>query len=125
MKDKMNCVIVDDDDFAIDVIKDYMDDLPHLHLLKSYTRPLEALSEIPSKVRPDIIFMNVQMPGITGIQLAEALKEGPYHIIFVTGHSEHYMQCLGISAEECLLKPFSSKRFIELVMKITSNFKVF
>lgn len=121
MTSAINCVVIDDDQFAIDIITDYISEIPLLHLQKSYTSSVRALSELSSGKRPEILFMDIDMPDISGLQLAAQLEDKANHIIFTTSHPEHAVAAFDVGAKHYLLKPFELGRFMEVVMKVTSK----
>jgi two-component system LytT family response regulator len=121
MNQRINCVIIDDDQYAIDIISDYIEEIPNLYLQKSYTSSLQALTALSTGIRPDLVFMDIDMPGLTGIQLARQLEGKIDHIIFTTSHSEHAIAAFDVGAKHYLLKPFDLGRFVEVVMKVTAK----
>jgi DNA-binding LytR/AlgR family response regulator len=124
MNQRINCVIIDDDQYAIDIISDYIEEIPNLYLQKSYTSSLQALTALSIDKKPDLVFMDIDMPGLTGIQLARQLEGKIDHIIFTTSHSEHAIAAFDVGAKHYLLKPFNLARFVEIVMKVTAKNKV-
>jgi two-component system LytT family response regulator len=121
MTSTINCVVIDDDQFAIDIISDYIAEIPRLHLQKSFTSSVRALSELATGIRPEILFMDIDMPDISGLQLAGQLEDRADHIIFTTSHPEHAIASFDVGAKHYLLKPFELGRFTEVVMKVTSK----
>jgi two-component system LytT family response regulator len=123
MNQKINCVIIDDDQYAIDIICDYIKEIPKLCLTKSYTSSIKALSDLSTGMRPEIVFIDFDMPDLNGMQLARQLEGIVDHIIFTTSHAEHAIAAFDVGAKHYLLKPFDLGKFVEVVMKVTSRNK--
>ncbi|MDR1356419.1 MAG: LytTR family DNA-binding domain-containing protein [Tannerellaceae bacterium] len=106
----MKCIAVDDEPLALKIISRYCDQAPSLRLMAAYTDPLEGLSAIRS-MEPDLLFLDIRMPDISGIDLAGALKEDAL-IIFTTAHREYAVEGFELNVVDYLLKPFGFDRFL-------------
>lgn len=121
MKNIINCVIIDDDPFAIKVITNHIAEIPRLQILQTYTNPIKALSEINSlKIKPDLIFLDIDMPGLSGINFAESVRHSFPNIIFTTAFAKYALKAFDLRAKHYLLKPidlatFSQKVYIVLL----------
>lgn len=115
------CVIVDDEPPAIRLLEKYVDKVSFLTLKKTFTKPLEALSFIESN-KIDLVFLDIQMPEITGIQLSKIINDD-VHIIFTTAYPDFAIESYNVSAIDYLLKPIEFERFYQAVKKITSKEK--
>jgi len=111
--DKIKCLIVDDEDLAIDVIEEYIGRIDFLHLEAKCGSAIEAL-QILSNTKIDLLFLDIQMPGLTGIQLLRNLYNPPA-VIFTTAYSEYAIEGFELEALDYLLKPISFERFIKAV----------
>ena len=69
------CIIIDDESFAIDWLKNYINSVPNFHLVKSYTDPMEALIEIVNGSMVDLILLDINMPKVTGIDLSKEIRQ--------------------------------------------------
>lgn len=112
---KLKCIIIDDEQHAIDGLKSYMDTLPNLELVESYTDSLLALKEISLGENVDLIFMDVDMPRVSGIELSKAIRHKTSKLIFTTAHSEYAFEAFEINANAFLLKPYTLARFVETI----------
>ena len=83
----ISCIAIDDDPHSLESLMAYMNKLPDLELVQSFTEPLEALAEISDANPVDIIFMDVEMPSLSGIELAGLLRRKTKHLIFTTAHA--------------------------------------
>lgn len=111
----IRCVAVDDEPRALEILKSFADRVPFLKIEAACTDPLEAFSIIKN-IKPDLLFLDIQMPEITGIRLAEEVDRPPY-IIFVTAFSKYAVEGFNLDALDFLLKPYSFDRFFKAVTK--------
>ncbi|MDR0572619.1 MAG: LytTR family DNA-binding domain-containing protein [Tannerella sp.] len=106
----MKCIAIDDEPLALKIIEQYCDRTPSLRLLGAYVDPLEGLSYIRS-LQPDLLFLDIRMPDISGVDLAGALKEDAL-IIFTTAYREYAVEGFELNVVDYLLKPFGFDRFL-------------
>lgn len=111
----MNCVAIDDEPLALDVIKLHLQKIPFARLEGVFTDGFKALEYIHSH-QVDLIFMDISMPDVTGLQLSRILKDGPM-IIFTTAFSKHAVESYELSAIDYLLKPIEFERFFAAANK--------
>lgn len=114
---KINCLVVDDEELARDLLENYIGRLPHLALLGKCRDPFEALNVLSSQ-QVDLLFLDIQMPGMTGMEFMRTLKNKPL-VIFTTAYSEFAIESYNVDATDYLLKPFSFERFVQAVNKAT------
>jgi two-component SAPR family response regulator len=111
------CIIVDDQTEAVVLIKDHVTKIPSLSLLLATTEPVEALAFL-DKNKPDIIFLDIEMPGITGIEFIENNKarwgNNMPKVVFTTGYSNYALSGYEHGVKDYLLKPVSFIRFKKL-----------
>ena len=119
----LNCIIVDDELASIEIISDYIAETEGLKLLKAITKPSEVLSLFAGGVKPDITFLDIQMPGINGLDLAEIIK-GDTAIVFITSHPQYAVKSYEQEAFDYLMKPISYKRFLQAVSKVQKRLTV-
>ncbi len=112
---RLRCIAIDDEPFALKMLEDYCCRVPFLELLKAFNNPFEALAYLNHN-KPDLIFMDIHMPGISGIQLAKKTENKPL-IIFTTAHSKYAVDSYELNAIDYLLKPFDFERFFKAVSK--------
>ena len=113
---EFTCIIVDDEPPAIRLLEKYVDKVPFLKLEKTFTKSLQALSFIESNL-VDIVFLDIQMPEITGIQLSKIINK-KVQIIFTTAYPEFALESYDVSAIDYLLKPIEFERFYQAVKKV-------
>lgn len=116
-------IIIDDQERAIENIKKYVAQYAGgLVVVKTYSEPLLALKEISQmKEKVDLVFMDVDMPLMTGVELANAIRHKIDKLIFTTAHSEYAFDAYESNAEAFLLKPISFAKFAEKVSRVLSE----
>jgi two-component system, LytTR family, response regulator len=115
----MTCLIVEDEPLARALMTQYVAKVPSLDLVKACANPLEAI-EILRGTHIDILFLDVQMPEITGITLLKVLQKKPY-IILTTAYSEYALEGYELDVMDYLLKPITFERFLKAVEKATQR----
>ncbi|NQX55966.1 response regulator transcription factor [Pedobacter panaciterrae] len=113
--DRVNCLIVDDEPIARDIIKTYCSHLDYLNVVASCGNALEAKAVL-QKQKIDILFLDINMPIMDGISFVKTMKDQP-QIIFTTAYKEFAVDAFDLAACDYLLKPFSFDRFIIAVDK--------
>ena len=113
---KINCIAIDDEPLALDIIREYCSKVSFLNLLKTFDNAVESIDYIRSE-KIDLIFLDIQMEELTGIQLLNALKTRPY-VIFTTAYERYAIQGFELDVVDYMLKPISFERFIKGVNKV-------
>lgn len=111
----IKCLIVDDEQHAIDVLIHYISQTPHLQLEGSTTNPIEGLQIIATQ-NIDLVFLDVQMPELTGIDFIRAIN-GKAKVILTTAYSEFALEGYDLDVVDYLLKPIRLPRFLTAVQK--------
>ncbi|MDF2380199.1 response regulator transcription factor [Nostoc ellipsosporum NOK] len=111
----IRCIVVDDKPLAIDVLADYISKIPDLELVFSDTNPLEALEYI-MKNEVDLIFLDIQMPQLSGVQFMK-IVQGKCKVILTTAYTDYALDGFENDAIDYLLKPISFERFYKAVQK--------
>jgi len=117
----INCIILDDEPMAVALLSKYVDKIQNLNLVKATTNPFEVL-EFTNSNSVDIIFIDIQMPELTGIQLMEMLGNKTKFVI-TSAYSEYALQGYEHNVIDYLLKPVSFDRFYKAVVKVQEVFK--
>ncbi len=116
----IKCIAIEDEPLALELLKKYIAKIPNLQLIGSFTDAIEA-SEFIRKYKPDLLFLDIQMPDITGIQLYRSLEEKPM-VIFTTAYSEYAVEGFELDAIDYLLKPYPFDRFEKAVGRAIEYF---
>jgi two-component system LytT family response regulator len=115
---KINCLVIDDEPYAVNLLEEYISQVPYLHLLHKCYNALEALDYL-KQTRPDLIFLDINMPHLSGMQLATLLPSNqPF--IFTTAYSEFAVDSYEKNAVDYLLKPITFERFLRAVNKVSA-----
>ncbi|WP_299715808.1 LytTR family DNA-binding domain-containing protein [uncultured Tenacibaculum sp.] len=114
--EKLRCLLVDDEAPAIRLLESYVKKVPFLDLVAATTNPIEALGII-EKENLDVIFLDIQMPTITGIQLSKIIKD-KVSVIFTTAYPQFAIESYELNAVDYLLKPFEFERFYNAILKV-------
>ncbi len=122
MSKQLTCIIVDDEPPAIRLLTKYIEKVSFLKLVESYTNPLEALRFV-EKNNIDLIFLDIQMPEITGIQLSKIINQ-KILVVFTTAYPQFALDSYDVSAIDYLLKPIKFERFYKAISKINRKFKI-
>jgi two-component system response regulator LytT len=113
----MKCVILDDEPFAHQVLTHYINETPSLALVASFRNAVEAFEYI-GKNPVDLLFLDIEMPLINGVDFLKAIPDPP-KTIFTTAYKQYAFDGFELNAVDYLLKPFSYERFIKAVEKLT------
>ena len=111
----ISCIAIDDDPHSLESLIAYMEKLPDLKLIQTFTEPLQALAEISVSNPVDIIFMDVEMPSLSGIELAALLRQKTKHLVFTTAHPRYAIDAFKVDADAYLLKPYSILHFTKTI----------
>lgn len=115
----IRCLVVDDEPLALDILTDYIDKVPFLKLVAATTSAFEALA-IAQKDEIDLIFLDVQMPELTGIQFLKILN-GKCSVILTTAYSQYALDGYELDVADYLLKPIAFDRFYKSVLKVQNT----
>jgi two-component system, LytTR family, response regulator len=115
MPSDIKTIIVDDEPLARGVIRKFLASFPEVEIVAECSNGFEAVKKI-TELKPDLIFLDIQMPKITGFEMLE-LIENPPVIIFTTAFDHFALKAFEVNAADYLLKPFSRERFTEAINK--------
>lgn len=113
------CVVIDDEPLARKLLTDFISKVPELSLEGSFSSALASL-ELLRKKQVDVLFLDIQMPDITGIEFLKALDNKPL-VVFTTAFAEHALQGYELDVADYLLKPFDFNRFLKSINKISQR----
>ena len=115
----MRVVIVDDEDLARGVIREYLAPYPGVQIVGECSNGFDAVKVI-ADLRPDIVFLDIQMPKLNGFEVLELLEVKP-RVIFVTAYDTYAIRAFEVHAVDYLLKPFGKDRFDRAMQRVTAS----
>ena len=115
----LSCLVVDDEPMARRLLQQYIESTPNLTLKASLGNPLQALEQLQQDP-PDILFLDVQMPELTGTSLLKVLKKKPV-VVLTTAYSEYALEGYELEVTDYLLKPITFERFLKCVDRISHD----
>jgi DNA-binding LytR/AlgR family response regulator len=117
----MKCIVVDDEALARKLLETYIKQIPNLELVAMCKNPMEA-ADILQREQIDLIFLDIQMPQISGISFLKGLTQKPY-VIFTTAYESYALEGYALNIVDYLLKPFGFERFFQAVNKVFERVK--
>lgn len=115
----IRCLVVDDEPLALDILEDYISKVPFLTLVKTTTSAIEGLSLVQSDAI-DLVFLDVQMPELTGIQFLKIIN-GKCDVILTTAYSQYALDGYDLDVVDYLLKPIAFDRFYKAAQKVLQS----
>lgn len=116
----IRCAIVDDEPFAIELLEDYIRRIPQLQLVATFDNPLHAFQYLQGQI-VDLLFLDIEMPELNGMQLSSMLDPTTTKVIFTTAYSAYAAESYDKNALDYLLKPIAFERFLIAVNKINAS----
>lgn len=114
----LKCIIVDDEQFSVDAIMKYINLTPNLDVVGVYTDPVNALQTISAEDDIDLLFMDIDMPWLSGLELAKALRSKTQKLVFTTAHSKYAFDAFEVEGDAFLLKPFTFGKFSTTINRL-------
>jgi two-component system, LytTR family, response regulator len=116
MKREITTILVDDEPLARQLLKEYLQDFPDTRIVGECRNGRQAIKAI-NELRPDLVFLDIRMPGMDGFEVLEHLTCVP-HIIFSTAYGDYALKAFELNAIDYLLKPYDRQRFSRAVHKV-------
>lgn len=118
----MRCIIVEDEPFVWELIEDNVRQIPFLQLVKTCRNAFEALETLQNE-QIDLIFLDIQMPGLNGLQFLQSLANPPL-VIMVTAYEKYAVEGFNLQVIDYILKPFSFDRFLKACNRASEFFRI-
>lgn len=113
----INALIVDDESPAREIVAEYLADYPQFRVVAQCANGYEAVKAV-AEHRPDVIFLDIQMPKLDGFEVLELLESPKPKVVFVTAYDEYAVRAFEVSAVDYLLKPFTAERFASVIANV-------
>lgn len=113
--ESIKAIIIEDEELGRELIKNYLKDRDDVQILTECSNGFEGIKAI-QELKPDLVFLDIQMPKLNGFEMLEILDEKP-EIVFTTAYNQYAIQAFELNAIDYLLKPFSKDRLIEALEK--------
>ncbi|OIN55462.1 LytR/AlgR family response regulator transcription factor [Arsenicibacter rosenii] len=121
MSEKLTCYLIDDEGAAHHIMSKYIERVPYLHLLGKNTDPFDGLDKV-QEYRPDILFLDVEMPYMTGVEFLRSLPQPHPEVIMVTASPQFAAETYSFeSVAHYLLKPVGFDKFLEAINRVTKR----
>ncbi len=118
----ITCIIIDDEKLARDLLQEYVQQMPNLQVIGECGKGKEAVEAI-DRLKPDLIFLDVQMPGMNGFDVLDEITHDPY-VIFCTAYDQYAIKAFEKNAVDYILKPLDQERFKLGVERAVNRMKV-
>jgi two-component system, LytTR family, response regulator len=115
----INCLIIDDEPLAMAVIENYVQKIPYLHLIDKFDNPIDAY-EILQKENIDLIFLDIEMPNLTGIDFLKTLSKPP-KVIIISANKEYAIEGFELNVLDYVIKPITFERFLKAINKFPED----
>lgn len=121
MTETLRTIIVEDEELARHLLKSFLSKIENVELIAECENGFEGVKMI-NELKPDLVFLDIQMPKITGFEMLELLEHKP-HIIFATAYDQYALKAFEFNAVDYLLKPYSRERLEEAVEKVVERIR--
>ncbi len=118
----MKCIIIDDEPLAVDVIETYVQQVEGMEVVAKTNNPLEAITLL-NKHKVDLVFLDIEMPNLTGIDLVKTIENLP-QFIFTTAYPQYALDGFNLNATDYLVKPIPFHRFLKAVSRAKEKHKL-
>jgi two-component system LytT family response regulator len=122
MENRMKCIVIDDEPIAVKILEDYIEKVPFLRRKASFRSAVKALEYLRHQ-SVDLIFLDIKMPDLSGIQFLRSTAKQPL-VVFTTAHSEYAVESYDYQVVDYLLKPIEFDRFLKAAIKAQDQYRL-
>lgn len=122
MEVKLNCIAIDDEPLALELIEDDISKIPFLNLIGSFNSPLDAFSLL-NEDKVDLMFLDIQMPDVTGLEFLKSLHKKPM-VIITTAYDKYAIDGFNLDVIDYVVKPIPFDRFLKAVLKAQEFYQI-
>ena len=119
---KMRCIIIDDEPLAVDVLETYLNQIEGMEIVAKCNNPLDAIT-IFNKHQVDLVFLDIEMPNVTGLDLVKTVENIP-QFIFTTAYPQYALEGFELNATDYLVKPIPFQRFLKAVSRAKEKYEL-
>lgn len=119
----LNCVIIDDEPLALELLQSYVEKTPFLNLIGVYSNAVQAMKDMVGKDFVHVMFLDIQMPGLNGLEFSRMI-DAQTRIVFTTAFEQYALDSYKVNALDYLLKPISYSDFMQAVNKAVNWFEM-
>ncbi|QNL48071.1 response regulator transcription factor [Olivibacter sp. SDN3] len=116
----IDCIIIDDEQYAVDLLEHYIGQVPDLHLVAATTDPLAGLALL-NEMQQGLVFLDVQMPDLTGVEILKLINKKDIRVIMTTAYKEYALDGFEHEVVDYLLKPIGFPRFLKAVNRLVES----
>ncbi|NOQ73081.1 MAG: response regulator [Crocinitomix sp.] len=116
---KINCIIIEDEFPALEIIKSYLFEIQNWHIAAEFTNAIDAINYL-SENSVDVVFLDIQLPKLSGIGFIKSLDKPPL-IVITTAYNEHAVEAFELTVFDYLLKPYPFERFFKTINRINNH----
>ena len=118
----MRCIIIDDEPLAVDVLETYLNQIEGMEIVAKCNNPLDAIT-IFNKHQVDLVFLDIEMPNVTGLDLVKTVENIP-QFIFTTAYPQYALEGFELNATDYLVKPIPFQRFLKAVSRAKEKYEL-
>lgn len=114
----LSCILIDDEAHALTALQNYLSHVPNMEIAGTFLNPIEALQAIQQREAVDLVLLDVNMPELSGVELARLIRSKTRKLVFTTGHAKYAYEAFEVKADAYLLKPYSLAKFLETIQQL-------
>src|ERR1700749_3623184 len=119
----IKAIIIDDEINGVEILQYLIkENCPSIHVIATETNPIKAVDLI-EQYKPDVVFLDIEMPNMSGFEWLEQVKQHSFYVIFITAYSQYALKAFKYNTVDYLLKPIIAEELMAAVTKLSLNLK--